>query len=101
MVDGQTIGPTYGAHHPSVRTTQLRRKLPESRSSRHDHVLAAALTPDVSTELTTEVTIEALSNTNATRISDHAVDVAASPRGIVPPAWPTGLRKHTVTFDRL
>lgn len=71
------------------------------RSSRHDHVIDAALTPDVTTEFTADVTIEALSSTNATRISDHAVDVAAWPRGIVPPSWPTGRRKQTVTFDRL
>jgi hypothetical protein len=80
---------------------RLTRTVLTVRSSRRDHVIAAALTPDVSTEFTTDVTIEALSNTNATRISDHAVDVAAWPRGIVPPAWPTGLPEHTVTFGRL
>lgn len=71
------------------------------RSSRHDLVIDAALTPEVTTEFTADVTIEALSNSNATRISDHAVAVAAWPRGIVPPVWPTGRRQHTVTFDRL
>ncbi len=49
--------------------------------------------------VTIDVAIEALSNTNATRISDHAVDIAAWPRSIVPPPWPTGRGKHTITFD--